>query len=142
MNTLIPCSDSVINSLYSDLWHFRALGKTAESVWKILIAKDETSIEYVQLQTGRSRRSINLALNKLWKTGMAYPLGKNYWVGVPIDEEDLVRITKYFGTFGERQKMILRHQQERSHYAASIILSQKRRWEQRAARRANEENSR
>lgn len=128
-NTLYPCSSSVPMMHPSDIWHQRALGKSAESVWKCLLANGSMTTKELTEQTGRHISTVRRALNKLWMYGLASPDGGGLWVAEPAGFDYLQGVAEELGTKGAAIKRRAKHDQERAIWASRQMLRQKEQWE-------------
>jgi DeoR/GlpR family transcriptional regulator of sugar metabolism len=113
----------------SDAWHHRALGKSAESVWKTLLAGGEMSIKELSDLTGRSNQTVSRVLDKLWMQGLVIPTGRGVWSAEPAGFENLQSIANFYQTIGASERRKAYHSQERALRASRIIREQKLRWE-------------
>ena len=121
--------------ILSDAWHHRALGKSAESVWIILLANGSMTAKEVAEQTGRHVNTVQRALNKLWMYGLAIPDGGGMWVAEPAGEDYLQDVAEEMGTKGKAEQRKIKHSQERSIWATQQLLRQKEQWVSRHERR-------
>lgn len=133
MRTLYPCSSSVPNTSPSDAWHFNALGKSSESVWKMLLSNGELTITQLSTSTGRHPRTIQRSVDKLWMHGLAKPIGAGYWMAEPADQDHLRVIAAKYGTLGAAEHRKARHNKERTVLANYLIRDQKENWFKRHA---------
>ena len=133
MVTLYPCSSSVPISSPSDAWHHNALGKSAESVWNILLNKGELTPKNLAKITGHHSRTINRLLDRLWMHGLANPIGAGHWIAEPADGDYLQKIAAEYGTLGAVELRKVRHQKERAARANYLIRDQKEYWDRQHA---------
>lgn len=128
MNTLYPCSDSVSITGVSDAWHHKALGKSAETVWKILLVNGECTPKQLAKFSGRGESTVRRVLDKLFIYGLSMPSGAGYWIAEPVDHDYLKEIASLYGTLGAGEMRKVRHNKERAVRANYLIRIQKENW--------------
>ena len=131
MTPLIPCISSGVMKAASDVWHERALGRSAESIWRTLLAKGELTPGNLADYTGRGVRTVQRALDKLSMYGLVTPVGGGYWSAEPVSTEDLVEIAGLYGTLGKGDQRIMRFKKERASRASELMHKTKINWHQK-----------
>jgi hypothetical protein len=114
---------------HSDIWHRDALGKSTESVWKVLLAGGAMKVNDISKRTGRVPKTVRRALDKLWMYGLATPIGDGYWTAEPADDLSLKNISEELGTLGLADRKKAMHEHERSNWVSTQLMRQKVSWE-------------
>lgn len=112
-----------------DVWHSRALGKSAQSCWAALCEAGTLTVAELAARTGRTPPTIRRVLARLAEFGLAQADNKN-WQVLDVASDALDRIALELGTSGRGEARTERHQEERQKWASSRILEQKRRWQE------------
>lgn len=134
MNTLLPCIDSVSITGVSDAWHHKALGKSAESIWKILLVKGERTPKQLAKLSGRGESTVRRILDKLFMHGLSVPSGAGHWMAEPADHDYLQEIAAEYGTYGARETRKVRHRKERAARSNYLIREHKEYWDRQHAK--------
>ena len=112
-----------------DVWHSRALGKSAQSCWAALYEAGTLTVAELATWTGRTPPTIRRVLARLAEFGLAQTDNKN-WQVLDVASDALDRIALELGTSGKGEARTERHQEERQKWASSRILEQERRWQE------------
>ncbi len=119
----------VISAIQEDAFHNRGLGKSACTIWRLLLSENRalTGKEIIQA-TGRVYSTVKQNLVKLEAVGLAWQENDgspSRWCGVPADHEQLHELAVKLGTQGKAAVRKARHVEERQKRASVMLIKQK-----------------
>ena len=117
-----------------DVWHGRALGKSALAFWTWLLDRGEMTAAEIAEATGRSLPTVRRRLAELERFSLVRRVGQ-YWQGLDAAAHSLDRIAEECGTKGAGETRRRKHSEERALRASHLLLLQKKRWEAQQAER-------
>ena len=129
--TLKIQGNSVPTLILKDVWHYRAIGPRAETIYYLLLDYEERHIDELVDRIQVNKRIIENALTKLYKNGLVEPLGSGFYLGVQMTEVKAIEIAKKYGTYGKSHRRMECHREERQRFLSYKMLRQKSYWMKR-----------
>ena len=123
-------SSVVTTAIQNDAFHLRGLGKSAYSVWQLLITcGSPRTIKDIADATGRSASTVSVNLAKLEKHRLAKKTDQTTpirWEGCDATRDRLQEIAVLLGTSGRAAKRQEQHLEERQRRVSHVLMRQKR----------------
>lgn len=120
------------SEVYADVFRRDALGKTAETIWRVMLPPNTPARKAeIARRAGCDRSTVTRVLSPdgLPKWGLASEIKPGLWIGNPADERYLGEVAVKSGTAGRAAARKMKHATERTTFVTGQILKAKQRWD-------------